>query len=704
MPENKTSPLITGGELILYGYVGGDPEDSWFPGFSGQHVVKALDELEGDITVRVNSGGGSAWDGIAIYNALKAHDGRVTIRVDAIAASAASVIAMAADELIVPPASTMMIHDASLITIGNADDHRASAHMLEKLDGQMAELYAKRTGLPVDDIAALMDAETWLTGTEAVEKGFADTTGEADDDVEEGEAAAAAFPYEIYARTPDRLAAVASTVPAEVREHLPRLNLRRPRVALPAMPTAERRPTPAASAAPTPEATMPDKTKTPAPETKAGDDKAIETAVKAERERASGIRAAVKKAKLPVDLADDLIEAGVDLPTARERIIDALADADDAIETRGHTRVEVGLEARDKFRAGVEASILAKVGHADGARNEFSSLSLMEIARASLEHRGIRLPSNADRMMIAGAALNPMAFGYHSSDDFTEILGNVANKAMLKGWEETPESFDRWTSRGNASDFKTISRVDLNAFPSLDVVPEGAEYNFATIGERKATITVATYGKKFAITRQAIINDDLGLFNRLPNKMGRAARRTVGNLVWAVLTGNPDMPDAVALFHADHDNLASSGAAPSVATLSAGKTAMAVHKDPDDNATALNIRPSYMLVPVALEDTAKVLMASEQDPAKTSRTANPHRGTLEVISDARLDAASSTAWYLAASPMLADTIEVTYLDGNDAPVLERRAGWDVDGVEMKVRIDAGVTPLDFRGLYKDPGQ
>ena len=131
---------------------------------------------------------------------------------------------------------------------------------------------------------------------------------------------------------------------------------------------------------------------------------------------------------------------------------------------------------------------------------------------------------------------------------------------------------------------------------------------------------------------------------------------------------------------------------------------MALQKDPDDLATALNITPAYMLVPKALEAQALVLAQSQFDPSKTTaRVPNPHTGTYEVITDARLDADSSTAWYMAAAAGANDTIEVSYLDGNDSPVLDSRAGWSVDGVEMKVRIEAGASPLDHRGLYKNAG-
>jgi hypothetical protein len=238
-------------------------------------------------------------------------------------------------------------------------------------------------------------------------------------------------------------------------------------------------------------------------------------------------------------------------------------------------------------------------------------------------------------------------------------------------------------------------------FEKLDEIPESGEYKHGTIGERAESIKLATYGKLFSITRQAIINDDLTAFTDIPRKMGRAAARTVGDLVFSILIDNPAMSDSVALFHADHNNLASSGTAITAASVGAGRTAMRTQKD---GTATLNIRPSFLIVPAAQEDTARVLMTSETDPSKTnSRVPNPVRGAAEIIVDARLDDASTTAWYLAADPNTFDTIEVGYLDGIAAPFLDQQDGWTIDGVEYKVRIDAAAAPLEFRTLYKNPG-
>jgi len=360
--------------------------------------------------------------------------------------------------------------------------------------------------------------------------------------------------------------------------------------------------------------------------------------------------------------------------------------------------IRVGETEVDKFRKYAEEAIAFRAGVADSNTKptELYGYSLLELARKSLEVRGISTTSLDKREIVARSFT-------HSSSDFPILLANNAHKAMLKGYSEIEEVFDRFTSKGNLSDFKIHTRVNMSEFGGLDEIPEGGEYKHGSIGEHQEQIKLMTFGKKFSITRQAIINDDLNMFTEIPRKMGRAARRKIGDLVFSVLTENQVMADGLPLFHANHNNIATKGALLSVASLSQAKTQMRMHKDNSGNAN-LNIRPSLLIIPAALEDTARLLMTSETDPAQTnSRVPNLVRNSLEIIVDARLDNHSPTSWYLLANPSMYDVIEVGYLDGNSNPYLEQQEGWDVDGVEFKVRIDATAKALEWRTLFKNNG-
>ncbi|EGK9920079.1 Mu-like prophage major head subunit gpT family protein, partial [Escherichia coli] len=210
------------------------------------------------------------------------------------------------------------------------------------------------------------------------------------------------------------------------------------------------------------------------------------------------------------------------------------------------------------------------------------------------------------------------------------------------------------------------------------------------------TIALATYGEIFSITRQAIINDDLNMLVDVPMKMGRAAKATIGDLVYKVLTDNPKLSDGKALFHADHKNIATGGI--SVSGLDAARQMMRLQKEGD---RALNIRPAFMLVPVALETVANqtIKSASVKGADANAGVINPIQNFAEVIAEARLDAADPKTWYLAAAQGT-DTIEVAWLDGVDTPYIDQQEGFTTDGIATKIRIDAGVAPLDWRGLVR----
>ena len=367
-----------------------------------------------------------------------------------------------------------------------------------------------------------------------------------------------------------------------------------------------------------------------------------------------------------------------------------------------NTRIEVGQTARDKFRVYAQEAFEFRAGlktAKETADNELRGYSLTELARMSLENSGVRA-RGLDKRELVGRAFTT------SSSDFPIMLANTAHKAMLKGYEEVEEVFEKFTTTGNLSDFKPHDRAGTSGFGDLEKVKEGGKYKYGQIQERKETIKLDTYGKMFCITRQAIINDDMGAFTDIPRKMGKAAKRTIGNKVFEVLTGSHLMADNYQLFNATkHKNHYTGGtaSAPSIESIGLMKADMRKHKD-SVTKRPLNIRPSYILVPTVLEDKMRVLLTSETDTTQENpKVPNPIRNIAEIITDARLDEASLTAWYMLANPSLYDGIEIGYLDGNSTPFLEEQDGWDVDGIEYKVRIDFGVKALDYRTAFKNDG-
>lgn len=164
--------------ISMFGEIG----QSWDGGgVTASRISAALRSIGGkDVTVNLNSPGGDMFEGLAIYSLLRDYKGKVTIKVLGLAASAASIIAMAADELQIARAGFLMIHNCWVMAIGNKEDLRAFADTLEPFDAAMGDIYAARTGLEPKVVAKMMTTETWIGGSAAVDKGFADSLLPAD--------------------------------------------------------------------------------------------------------------------------------------------------------------------------------------------------------------------------------------------------------------------------------------------------------------------------------------------------------------------------------------------------------------------------------------------------------------------------------------------------------------------------------------------
>lgn len=414
-------------------------------------------------------------------------------------------------------------------------------------------------------------------------------------------------------------------------------------------------------------------------------------AMEAERKRTSEITALFRD--FDVEGADEAIVMGVSVDEARAMVMDQLRARNKGVS------VTMGEAESDKFRAAAQDAVLMAAGlpvaePAPGA-NELRGHSMIELARESLQRECGTKANFGDNMKMARAAIN-------STSTFPAIMSNLADKSVMNGFNEAETTFQIWAGKGSNRDFKEAARVALSEAGNLELVPEGGQFPHDSLGEASARTKVATYGKLFSLTRQAIINDDLGLFSKIATKYGSAAKRLVNKMVYAQLTGNVKMQDNIALFDTKHGNVAGTGEALSVKAIAKAITAMRRQKGITGDAT-LNITPKYLVVPPELEMTAyQIVNSTAAVDGVNSGVVNPYKGRFVVVADAELT--DPDAWYLVADASQHDTIEVTYLNGVETPRLETRQGFDVDGIEYKVAFDVGVDAIDFRGLYKNAGK
>ncbi|MDQ0982706.1 ClpP-like prohead protease/major capsid protein fusion protein [Pseudomonas synxantha] len=642
-------------EVMLYDDIG-----AW--GISARQFARDLAAL-GDVSqinLRIHSGGGDVMDGTAMYNILRGHSARVEVYIDGMAASMASVVAMAGDVIYMPANSMMMIHKPWGGQVGDADDMREYADLLDKVEGTLVQAYARKSGKSVDEIAALLKVTTWMDGNEAVAAGFADQVLE---------------PIKAAAQLNSKRLEEYTSMPPHMKTLMnPRNSVSTP----PVVPVVE----PVANASLTP-------------------DQILAQGIAVEASRRNAISAAFASFAGHETLRDTCLgDTACTVEVANAKLLAAIGEKTTPTASQRHPgHVSNGNIVGD----GVRASLYGRLGMEENeADNAYNHMTLRELARASLSDRGIGVASLRPMDMVG------LAFT-HDSSDFGNILLDASHRSLLQGWEHAEETYQLWTKKGRLSDFKVANRVGLGSFSTLREVRPGAEYKYITLGDSGETIRLATYGEIFSINRQAIINDDLDALSAIPRLMGEAARATIGDLVYDTLTNNGKMKDGKPLFDASRKNLFTGNAsALSIEAMSTAKTAMALQKTKPakdgDKTRTLNIRPAFLLCPVALEDKANQLIRSASVPNAqvNAGVVNPMKDFAQVISDPRLDDASSSAWYLAGKQN-SDTIEVAYLDGVDVPYIDQMEGFTSDGIATKVRIDAGVSALDARGLNKSVG-
>jgi hypothetical protein len=252
--------------------------------------------------------------------------------------------------------------------------------------------------------------------------------------------------------------------------------------------------------------------------------------------------------------------------------------------------------------------------------------------------------------------------------------------------------------------------------PSLQKLNEQGEYHRAQLTDNNISYQLATYGEIVALTRKVIINDDLQAFTRVPALLGVAAARLESDTVWAIITSNPAAiyagdKTATALFAAGHANLltgAGSSIDPTVSNavalvaLGLGRKALRLQKGPQG--TPLNLVPRFIAVPTALETyMLQVVYPINIASADATKVVPEWVRSLVPIVEPRLDAASATAWYLIADPAQVDTVEYCYLEGQQGVYIETKQGFEIDGVEIKARMDFGAAAIDYRGMQKNAG-
>jgi hypothetical protein len=344
---------------------------------------------------------------------------------------------------------------------------------------------------------------------------------------------------------------------------------------------------------------------------------------------------------------------------------------------------------------------------------EFRGRSCADLARICLERAGEDV-SRMDKVGMIGRALTMRGGGvYNTTADFPLLLENVMHKMLMAAYAVTPDTWRAFCAVGRVEDFRPHNRYRMGSFGRLQKVNEHGEFTNQQIPDsRKETIAADTLGNIIGISRQSLINDDMGAFSRLTTMGGRAAKLSIEADVYDLLALNsglgPDMADGNALFDASHDNIATDTLLTHEG-IDADATVMAMQTDETGN-EFLDLQPDVLVVPRTLRAQALIINNAEfdtdpvdpgTDEGNKYRKPNAVRGLFTtVVATPRL---TGTRRYLFADPNVAPTIEVAFLDGQEEPFLEVKDGWRVDGVEWKIRHDYGVDAVDYKTAVTNDG-
>lgn len=446
---------------------------------------------------------------------------------------------------------------------------------------------------------------------------------------------------------------------------------------------------------------------------------AIAQELRDESKRCADIRAMCGKFNL-ADEAADLIASGKSVDDARAVIMDKLAERQ-AHGAPSHGAV-ITQDGRDSFRAAAVDGILLRSGAvkiekpAAGA-DAIRGMTLLDLAKESLRMTGRKIPSDVRKLVDMALNMRGEYDITGSTSDFPYILAAGANKSLMAGYDVQEVSFPFFARVGSLNDFKSTSRVRFSEVGKLKEVKEGGKYTETKRTEKRETIQLGTYARKWTMSRQAIINDDLSAFTDAMVSFGMQARMLPNDLAIAVLNTNAALSDGAALFSSAHGNYSAETdrrldtLAHAVAALRYMRGLMGKQKSYQDPAEAdgeryLNLRPKVWLVNVDDEYYARQCVVSATDVSQNNAgVINPFQNLgITVIADQNIQTSSTDyKHFLFADPRLAPVVEVAFLQGDQRPFMQEMDQVDADGRVWLVRLDCGAAAVDHVGAVMEVG-
>lgn len=405
------------------------------------------------------------------------------------------------------------------------------------------------------------------------------------------------------------------------------------------------------------------------------------------------IRELATRAGVATSIIDGLIDRQASIEEARQAVLDDIL-------VRGSIKISPSTDRKtlddpEFFRSTIADALYARIDVAhkpSDAAKQYLGLTMADIARNCLTRNGISTTGlGADRLITRAM---------ESTSDYPALMMNVLDKSLRVAYEAAPSGLKEVARETENVDFRAKWRIMLDSTGVvLTPVGETGEFKRTSMVDGAASYAVSTYGNIFAISRQALVNDDMNAFGDISRRLGIACAQFEAQFLANLLISNPTMAeDGNPLFCAQHGNYVASGAGapPSVDTLTTARLAM--RHQTGMGGGLIHVEPNALVVSAELETVGEKLV-SEIKPI-TVDAVNPFSKLVKMIVEPRLPA---TAWYLWADNAQVDSLEYAYLARSPGPQLESRLGFEVDGMQVRVRLDFGGGFVDWRGVYLNAG-
>lgn len=412
--------------------------------------------------------------------------------------------------------------------------------------------------------------------------------------------------------------------------------------------------------------------------------------------RSREIRELARRCGVDMSIADDLIDQHASVEQASLVILREMQDRSQVLSIRS-AHNDRTLDNPEVFVRSVGEALYMRVvpNHTPtGPTRQYIGMTIPDIARQCLIRAGVNVMSLSAPTLIERAL--------HTTSDFSLILADTVGRTLRDGYTAPRSGIRALGRETTATDFRKKSRLMLDSSGmTLEKVNEHGEFKSTTMTEAGESYAIDSYGRIIGFTRKALINDDLGALTDISRRFGQAAASFEAQFLVNLLVANsglgPVMSDGNELFDAAHGNVAASGAVPSETTLSAARLAMRKQTGPDGG--MVSVTPRYLFAPSEMETSCEKLLSAIQ--ATTVDDVNPF-SRLSLVIEPRLT--DSKRWYLVADTAEIDGLEFAYLAGSPGPQVESKVGFEIDGVQVKVRLDFGGGFVDWRGWYSNAGQ